>query len=78
MLYNILYAYADEKDGKLILRVRIPKNIFAYIEEINHYLSEFGRYRVDCVWLAHCKQLAYDFKTTISYKKYVEKNLNSE
>lgn len=78
MLYNILYTYEDEQDGKLILRCKIPKNIFVCIEELNQYLSSYGRYRVDCVWLAHCKSMCYDFKTTLKYTKYIEKSLNSE
>ena len=74
MTYNILYTYSDRKDGKLILRCKIPENVFAYIDELNQYLSEFGRYRVDSFWLANCKEMRYDFKTTLSYKKYIEKN----
>jgi len=73
MLYNILYHYEDEQDGKLILRVRIPNNVFQLIEELNRYLGDFGRYRVDCFWLANSKEMRYDFKTTLPYKKYVEK-----
>ena len=78
MLYNILYTYSDEKDGKLIIRCKIPDNTFACIDELNRYLSGFGRYRVDSFWLAHSKQLAYDFKTTLPYKKYNEKSQNSD
>ena len=74
MLYNILYTYEDTKDGKLILRCKIPDNVFAYIDQLNRYLSQFGRYRVDSFWLAHCKEMRYDFKTTLSYKKYIEKS----
>ena len=73
MLYNILYTYEDTKDGKLILRCKIPENVFAYIDQLNRYLSQFGRYRVDSFWLANSKELAFDFKTTIAYEKYVEK-----
>ena len=78
MLYNILYTYEDSKDGKLILRCKIPDNAFAYIDQLNKYLSGFGRYRVDSFWLAHCKELAYDFKTTLPYKKYIEKSQPSD
>ena len=74
MLYNILYTYEDTNDGKLILRCRIPENVFAYIDVLNRYLSQFGRYRVDCFWLANSKELAFDFKTTLAYEKYVEKS----
>ena len=73
MLYNILYTYEDTKDGKLILRCKIPENVFAYIDVLNRYLSQFGRYRVDSFWLVQ-KEMRYDFKTTLSYKKYIEKN----
>ena len=73
MLYNILYTYEDTKDGKLILRCKIPDNVFAYIDQLNRYLSQFGRYRVDSFWLVQ-KEMRYDFKTTLSYKKYIEKN----
>ena len=73
MLYNILYTYEDSKDGKLILRCKIPDNVFAYIDVLNRYLSQFGRYRVDSFWLVQ-KEMRYDFKTTLSYKKYNEKN----
>ena len=73
MLYNILYTYEDSKDGKLILRCKIPDNVFAYIDQLNRYLSQFGRYRVDSFWLVQ-KEMRYDFKTTLSYKKYIEKN----
>lgn len=73
MLYNILYTYEDTKDGKLILRCKIPDNVFAYIDQLNRYLSQFGRYRVDSFWLVQ-KEMRYDFKTTLSYKKYNEKN----
>lgn len=76
MLYNILYTYSDPKDEKLILRVKIPDNTFACIDELNRYLSGFGRYRVDSLWLAHSKQMCYDFKTTLPYKKYVGKSQN--
>ena len=72
MLYNILYTYEDTKDGKLILRCRIPENVFAYIDQLNRYLSQFGRYRVDSFWLVQ-KEMRYDFKTTLAYEKYVEK-----
>ena len=78
MLYNILYTYEDIKDGKLILRVKIPDNTFACIDELNRYLSAFGRYRVDSLWLAHSKHMCYDFKTTLHYKKYIEKSQNSD
>ena len=44
MLYNILYTYEDSKDGKLILRCKIPDNVFFYIDELNRYLSGFGKY----------------------------------
>lgn len=71
MLYNILYTYEDSKDGKLIIRVKIPDNVFYMIEELNRYLSQYGRYRVDSFWLAHSKVLAYDFKTTLPFKKYI-------
>lgn len=74
MLYNILYTYEDKKDGKLVIRCEIPDNVFHLIEELNNYLSRFGRYRIDSFWLAHSKQLAYDFKTTLSYKKFNEKS----
>ena len=73
MLYNILYTYEDTKDGKLILRCKIPDNVFAYIDVLNRYLSQFGRYRVDSFWLVQ-KEMRYDFKTTLSYKKYIEKS----
>lgn len=73
MLYNILYTYEDTNDGKLILRCRIPENVFAYIDVLNRYLSQFGRYRVDSFWLVQ-KEMRYDFKTTLSYKKYIEKS----
>lgn len=73
MLYNILYTYEDTKDGKLILRCKIPENVFAYIDVLNRYLSQFGRYRVDSFWLVQ-KEMRYDFKTTLSYKKYIEKS----
>ncbi len=73
MLYNILYTYEDTKDGKLILRCKIPDNVFAYIDQLNRYLSQFGRYRVDSFWLVQ-KEMRYDFKTTLSYKKYIEKS----
>ena len=73
MLYNILYTYEDSNDGKLILRCKIPENVFAYIEQLNQYLSGFGRYRVDSFWLVQ-KEMRYDFKTTLSYKKYIEKS----
>ena len=72
MLYNILYTYEDTKDGKLILRCKIPENVFAYIDVLNRYLSQFGRYRVDSFWLVQ-KEMRYDFKTTLAYEKYVEK-----
>ena len=72
MLYNILYTYEDSKDGKLILRCKIPDNVFAYIDQLNRYLSQFGRYRVDSFWLVQ-KEMRYDFKTTLAYEKYVEK-----
>jgi hypothetical protein len=72
MLYNILYTYEDTKDGKLILRCKIPDNVFAYIDQLNRYLSQFGRYRVDSFWLVQ-KEMRYDFKTTLAYEKYVEK-----
>ena len=78
LTYNILYTYEDTKDGKLILRCKIQGNVFAYIDELNRYLSSFGRYRVDSFWLAHSKELAYDFKTTLSYKKYIEKSQHSD
>ena len=77
MLYNILYTYEDTKDGKLILRCKIPDNVFAYIDQLNRYLSQFGRYRVDSFWLAQ-KEMRYDFKTTLSYKKYIEKSQPSK
>ena len=73
MTYNIIDTYEDKKDGKLIIRCNIPDNVFFYLEELNRYLSQFGRYRVDCFWLAKCKNMYYDFKTTLSYKKYLEK-----
>lgn len=73
MLYNILYTYEDTKDGKLILRCKIPDNVFAYIDQLNRYLSQFGRYRVDSFWLVQ-KEMRYDFKTTLTYKKYIEKS----
>ncbi len=73
MLYNILYTYEDTKDGKLILRCKIPEYVFAYIDVLNRYLSQFGRYRVDSFWLVQ-KEMRYDFKTTLSYKKYIEKS----
>ena len=73
MVYNILYTYEDTKDGKLILRCKIPDNVFAYIDQLNRYLSQFGRYRVDSFWLVQ-KEMRYDFKTTLSYKKYIEKS----
>jgi len=73
MLYNILYTYEDSKDGKLILRCKIPDNVFAYIDQLNRYLSQFGRYRVDSFWLVQ-KEMRYDFKPTLSYKRYNEKN----
>ena len=72
MLYSILYTYEDTKDGKLILRCKIPENVFAYIDQLNRYLSQFGRYRVDSFWLVQ-KEMRYDFKTTLAYEKYVEK-----
>ncbi len=72
MLYNILYTYEDTKDGKLILRCKIPDNVFAYIDQLNRYLSQFGRYRVNSFWLVQ-KEMRYDFKTTLAYEKYVEK-----
>lgn len=72
MLYNILYTYEDTKDGKLILRCKIPDNVFAYIDQLNRYLSQFGRYRVDSFWLVQ-KEMRFDFKTTLAYEKYVEK-----
>ena len=78
LTYNILYTYEDTKDAKLILRCKIPENVFAYIDQLNQYLSEFGRYRVDSFWLAHSKELAYDFKTTLLYKKYLEKSQHSD
>ena len=77
MLYNILYTYEDTKDGKLILRCKIPDNVFAYIDQLNRYLSQFGRYRVDSFWLVQ-KEMRYDFKTTLSYKKYIEKSQLSD
>lgn len=72
MLYNILYTYEDKKDGKLVIRCKIPDNVFAYIDQLNRYLSQFGRYRVDSFWLVQ-KEMRYDFKTTLAYEKYVEK-----
>ena len=72
MLYNILYTYEDTKHGKLILWCKIPDNVFAYIDQLNRYLSQFGRYRVDSFWLVQ-KEMRYDFKTTLAYEKYVEK-----
>lgn len=74
MTYNILYKYEDPKDGKLVLRCKIPDNVFYLIEELNRYLSTFGGCRVDSFWLAHSKVLAYDFKTTLSYMKFIEKS----
>lgn len=74
MIYNILYTYSDESDGKLIIRVKIPENSFQMIEELNRYLSTFGRYRVDEFWLSHTKKLSYDVKTTLPFIKYIEKN----
>jgi len=70
----MLNTYEDIKDGKLIIRCKIPDNVFFYIDELNRYLSTFGRYRVDSFWLAHSKILAYDFKTTLSYIKFNEKS----
>lgn len=78
MIYNILYTYEDKKDGKLIIRCKIPDNVFFQIEELNRYLSRFGRNRVDSFWLAKSKVLAYDFKTTLPYKKYIDKSQNSD
>lgn len=78
MLYNILFSYEDSKDGKLILRCKIPDNAFAYIDQLNQYLNGFGRYRVDSFWLAKSKVLAYDVKTTLPYKKYIEKSQPSD
>lgn len=78
MLYNILYTYEDIKDGKLILRVKIPDNTFACIDELNRYLSAFGRYRVDSLWLAHSKHMCYDFKTTLPYNTYMHKSDKTE
>ena len=72
MLYNILDTYEDTKDGKLILRCKIPENVFAFIDVLNRYLTQFGRYRVDSFWLVQ-KEMRYDFKTTLAYEKYVEK-----
>ena len=77
MLYNILYTYADIKDGKLIIRINIPDNVFACIEYLNTFLMKYGRYRVDSFWLARTKQLAYDFKTTLPYVKF-NKNPQNE
>lgn len=78
MLYNTLFTYEDKKDGKLVIRCKIPDNVFHLIEELNNYLSRFGRYRVDSFWFAKSKVLAYDFKTTLPYKKYIEKSQRSD
>lgn len=77
MTYNILCSYEDKKDGKLVLRSKIPENVFAFIDELNSYLSGFGKYRVDSFWLVQ-KEMRYDFKTTLSYKKYLEKSQHSD
>jgi len=78
MLYNTLFTYEDKKDGKLIIRCKIPDNAFHLIELLNNYLSRFGRYKVDSFWLAKSKVLSYDFKTTLPYKKYLEKSQSSD
>ena len=73
MIYNMICTYSDEIDGKLIIRMKIPENSFQMIEELNRYLSQYGRYRVDEFWLSHTKKLSYDVKTTLPYIKYQEK-----
>ncbi len=69
-----MYTYADKKDGKLIIRCEIPDNVFYFIEILNDFLKKYGRYKVDSFWLAKCKKMRYDFKTTLDYKKYLEKS----
>ena len=78
MTYNILYTYEDNKDGKLILRCKIPDNLFVLIDELNKYLSGFGRYKIDSFWLAKCKDMRYDFKTTLPYNRFIEKSQQSD
>ena len=74
----MICTYSDEKDGKLIIRMKIPENSFQMIEELNRYLTSFGRYRVDSFWLSHTKKLSYDVKTTLPYKKFIERSQNKE
>ena len=74
MIYNMICTYSDKIDGKLIIRMKIPENSFQMIEELNRYLSTFGRYRVDEFWLSHSKKMSYDVKTTLPFIKYQEKN----
>ena len=78
MIYNMICTYSDDKDGKLIIRMKIPENTFQMIEELNGYLTSFGRYRVDEFWLSKSKVLAYDVKTTLLYKKFNEKPQNEQ
>lgn len=78
MIYNMICTYSDKIDGKLIIRMKIPENSFQMIEELNRYLTSFGRYRVDEFWLSKSKVLAYDVKTTLPFIKYQEKTRNSE
>ena len=68
MTHSILNFYKDKNDEKLIIRCRIPKNVFSFIDKLNKYLSGFGKGCVDCFWLSKSKEIAYDFKTTLLYK----------
>lgn len=78
MLYNTLFTYEDKKDGKLVIRCKIPDNVFHLIELQNNYLSRFGRYRIDSFWLVKNKEMCYDFKTTLLYVKFIEKSQSSD
>jgi len=76
MKYNILNTYPD-KDGYLIITFKQPhpRYLIDLMDTIDNYVGQFGDYKGVCFYLSPKSRNCdlWDFKTTLLYREYMEK-----